>query len=117
MNDEPKQDEATTAPAPKVKKVAKPKAKKSGHIKPSKGERLVPANLKKYQSVKSAKGNASYDNGDHVAKMLRGKTLDDAYAIVAKATKEAESGLKKRFKHLNLGMQRMNLGNVLRAAL
>lgn len=116
-------DEVTSAPKPKKAKAPKPKAakkskaKKPGHIKPSKGERLVPANLSKYRKTKSASGNASFHNGDRVAKMLDGKTVADVYAIVAKATKATEASLKNRFKHLNLGMQRMNLGNVLRAAL
>lgn len=54
------------------------------------------------------------DNGDDVATRLRSLDLDAVYALCAKETGEAEKDLRERYQHLNVGMQRMNLGNKLR---
>lgn len=72
--------------------------------------------LTEYEAVKSAEGNSSLDCGDPVAEKLRGKPLDDIYGQAAKTLGESERSLRKRYSHLNAGMQRMNLGNRLRAA-
>jgi hypothetical protein len=64
----------------------------------------------------SAKGNATMDNGDELAKQLRGAELDDVYALASKALGETQTALKAKYGHLNVGMQRMNLGNRIRAA-
>lgn len=72
--------------------------------------------LSNYKEVKSASGNASLDNGDEVAKQLREKPLDDVYSIAAKVLREPVKALKARYEHLNVGMQRMNLGNRIRGA-
>lgn len=61
-------------------------------------------------------GNATMDNGDAVAKRLRGAALEDVYAEAAKVLGESVSALQAKYKHLNPGMQRMNLGNRMRAA-
>lgn len=81
------------------------------------GDKTHKVDLTEYQTVVSAGGNSSLDNGDEVAKLLRGKSLDEVYTIVAKHTEEAEKQLRSNYKHLNVGMQRMNLGNKLRGAL
>jgi|ERR1051325_12024347 hypothetical protein len=73
--------------------------------------------LSDYQAVKSAGGNSSLDCGDPVAKALRGKELDDVYKQYAKVFgREEAEAMRKRYSKLNTGMQRMNLGNRLRAA-
>lgn len=73
--------------------------------------------LSDYQAVKSAGGNSSLDCGDSVAKDLRGKELDDVYKEYAKVFgREEAAAMRKRYSKLNVGMQRMNLGNRLRAA-
>jgi hypothetical protein len=80
--------------------------------------------------LKTASGSKVVDNGDTVAVLLRGKTLDEAYAAAAadmtgwthkkfsaSGSKDAaaiEKQLRDAYGHLNLGQQRMNLGNVLR---
>ncbi len=64
----------------------------------------------------SASGNATMDNGDALAKKLRGLELDDVYAQASKVLGESEAALRAKYKHLNVGMQRMNLGNRMRAA-
>lgn len=73
--------------------------------------------LSKYVPVTSANGNSSLDNGDDVATKLRGKELGEVYTIVAKATDVSVKQLKANYGHLNVGMQRMNLGNKYRGAL
>jgi hypothetical protein len=62
-------------------------------------------------------GNSTADNGDAVAAKLRGMELDALYAFAAKTLDETQTGLKARYAKLNPGMQRMNLGNRLRAIL
>lgn len=61
-------------------------------------------------------GNATMDNGDATAKKLRGVALDDVYAEASKILGESQAALKAKYAHLNPGMQRMNLGNRMRAA-
>lgn len=107
----------TTARKAKAKKAkaAKPKAKaKSGD------GRLVPANLANYRKDaknKTAGGNVSVDCDDKIAAQLRGKSIADVYATVSKKANVPAAELKRKYAKLNLGMQRMNLGNVLRGAL
>lgn len=59
----------------------------------------------------------SMDNGDQVAQKLRGLTFDEMFEFAAKTLGQSERSLRERFGHLNAGMQRMNVGNMLRAAL
>jgi len=59
----------------------------------------------------------SIDKGDDVALALRKLTLDAVYATASSATGISQVGLRDRFAHLNPGMQRMNLGNMIRKAL
>jgi hypothetical protein len=144
MNQDTTSNEATSTPAaapkadkpvgtaakkaakrPSKVKVTKPKAKavkkaRKVNLKGKKG----PEVLREYVAAgkyaehgKTASGNAAIDCGDKVAAMLRGKELADVYDIVSKRANLPLAGLKKRFAKLNVGMQRMNLGNVLRGAL
>lgn len=59
----------------------------------------------------------SIDKGDGVALTLRRLTLDAVYATASRAIGISQVGLRDRFAHLNPGMQRMNLGNMIRKAL
>lgn len=68
-------------------------------------------NLDNYEKVKTPAGGTSYHNGDQVAEKLAGKTLDEVYTFAAKVLKEEEKVLRNKYKHLNVGMQRMSLGN------
>jgi hypothetical protein len=54
------------------------------------------------------------DIGDEVAELLRGKSLEEAYAVAAKFMDEEEEFLQGKFGHLNNGQQRMQLGNRMR---
>lgn len=77
-------------------------------------EVVIEPNLKKYKEVVAKSGRKSLDNGDEIAKLLRGKSLEDAYAFTAKKLDVSERSLKEKYGKLNEGMQRMNLGNRLR---
>lgn len=111
------------AKMPKTSK--KPVAKKPTKAKKAVGDRLVPADLTQYKVSKdkpTANGNPSVDSDDRVAQMLRGKSLKDVYALVAKHTANQDDAMSvnqlvAKYKHLNIGMQRMNLGNKLRGVL
>lgn len=68
-----------------------------------------------YVKAKSKSGHATLHNGDRVALDLGKMTLDEIYTHVAMMTGHDETALRKIYAHLNPGMQRMNLGNRLRA--
>jgi outer membrane biosynthesis protein TonB len=76
-----------------------------------------PVNLENYEKAKAPGGGTSYHNGDQVAERLAGKTLDEVYTLAAKTLKEDEKALRAKYKHLNVGMQRMALGNRMRTVL
>jgi hypothetical protein len=65
---------------------------------------------------KTPAGNTSVHCGDELARFLVGKSLEQVYDIAAKAFGPG-NGLKARYSHLNVGQQRMNVGNRLRAAM
>lgn len=67
--------------------------------------------------VKTAAGNKITDIGDEAADEMAGKTFDEMVAIVARATGTPKDELIVKYEKLNPGMQRMTLGNRLRAAL
>lgn len=82
-------------------------------------DRLVPANLDLYHKdteKKTAGGHVSVDRDDELAKKLRGLPIDAVYKEASKVLKEDEKALRGKYAHLNVGMQRMNLGNRMRAA-
>jgi len=85
------------------------------------GTRIRP-NWDSLTKVQAASGKRSFDNADALATALRGKTLNEAYALCVKALKaEGEpttvKALKSRYEHLNPGHQRMCIGNKVRAAM
>lgn len=109
----------TAKPAKKATKAKKPakKAAKSGEVTGPAVLRQYAPNYVKDAEKKTAGGNTSIDCGDDLAKKLRGKSLDEVFAFAAKTLDEAEKDLRKKYAHLNVGMQRMNLGNRVRAVL
>lgn len=68
-------------------------------------------------TLKDGTVRRSIDKGDAVATQLRGQDLATTYKDAAAATGLGVKDLKARFEHLNPGMQRMNLGNMIRRAL
>ena len=103
-----------------------------GHI--IENNKLIKADLEHY--VKGAgvtnSGRPTVDIDDVVAKALRGDDLEMLYPRVAawlqlmgretigrgsKKIEVTEENLRIRYSRLNVGMQRMNLGNILRGAM
>lgn len=70
-----------------------------------------------YAEAKAASGRKSCDNEDQVAKLLRGKSLEEVYAIAAEMMGIATEALVNKYFHLNPGHQRMCVGNSLRGFL
>lgn len=137
----PKDAKAPVEPKASKKK-AKPAAKKVAKKKPSgksgaSAEGVTgPAVLKKYApnykkggtdgKAKTASGNVTIDSGDKLADKLRGKPIDEVYDEAVKVLntaleegqeKHTKKSLMDKYGKLNLGMQRMNLGNRMRSIL
>lgn len=110
----------TKAPRVKKEKVAKaPRARKAAMVE-STGRSTDALRQKAPTYVhdkekRTAGGHVSVHNGDEIAQKLIGKDLDQVYTMAARTLKEDEVELRKKYKHLNIGMQRMNLGNRMRA--
>ncbi len=68
----------------------------------------------KAKTHRASSGRKSVDNGDNIALMLRGKSLDEVYTISSDILKIPEQQLRAKYNHLNAGQQRMCLGNRLR---
>jgi len=71
-----------------------------------------------YVKAKTASGKPSFDSDDETAQKLRGMDLEDVYTYVEDIAEKhgVDLGdLRKKYSKLNAGMQRMNLGNRLRA--
>ncbi len=77
----------------------------------------IAADVSKYQKSKSASGSVSLNNGDRVATAMNGLTLDEAYDLAAEVATVPVDELKAKYAHLNIGQQRMNLGNRIRGVL
>lgn len=73
-------------------------------------------NLEKYVKGVSGSGKRTLRANDPVAEALDGFTLDEVYAVASKMTEITQKDLKEKYGHLNIGMQRMNLGNRIRGA-
>lgn len=70
----------------------------------------------------TASGRACYDISDYVASVLRGLNMEDTYHAVSIYLSQCGepktiAELEAKYTHLNAGMQRMNLGNLLRGAM
>lgn len=81
---------------------------------------IVPAGYReschKDKEHRTAAGNISVDVNDALAQFLRGRSVQDVAKIAAVALGVEESALLAKYAHLNVGQQRMNIGNRLRAA-
>lgn len=103
-----------------VNKVAKEaKAPKPARDPAAEDTRLVRADTARYvitDDVKTASGRKAIDIGDATAQALRGADLADTYRAASEATGRTQKSLRESYEHLNPGMQRMNLGNLIRGA-
>lgn len=68
-----------------------------------------------YIKAKSVNGNSTMHCGDLVAVIMLPLTLDQCYQYTAQTIGVPEQELRNKYRHLNPGMQRMNLGNKIRA--
>ncbi len=89
-----------------------------------KGKRDMSSTLRKYrdlpdhyQVTTSYTGRKSLSIGDEVAEFLDGMSPAEVLASAERILGMGEGELTNRYNHLNLGQQRMNGGNRLRAAL
>lgn len=75
-------------------------------------EPVVKINRDRYKPTKTATGVKSLNNGDEVAATLDGLTIDELFTIGKDMLGEDYA---EKYAKLNIGMQRMNMGNRLRA--
>lgn len=81
-------------------------------------EKLLKPDLSRYVSVaETASGNPTKDIDDQVAQALRGKSVAEVFAHVEQAVGLPSGSLEAKYAKLNVGMQRMNAGNILRGHL
>lgn len=106
---------AKDKPAKAAKPAREPKARPEG----AEDTRLVKADLTRYvvsDDVKTPSGRKAIDNDDDFARELRGSSLSEVFRIASQATGQTQKDLRAKYEHLNPGMQRMNLGNLIRGA-
>ncbi len=112
---------ATPVTAELVIEKARTSARVKMDINERKNGKVDPLYLPQYEAYTAVRKDGtkirSIDKGDAIAVMLRGQPLETTYKDAAAATGIAIAGLKDRFAHLNPGMQRMNLGNMIRRAM
>lgn len=114
----PAQVPANAASAPKKARETAPRAPRARKpLTERKNGKIDALYLQFYKQYRQPNGVLSVDNGDDVAAKLRGMDLARVYAYAAGLLNESIEGLKARYEHLNPGMQRMNLGNRVRAFL
>ena len=75
-------------------------------------EPKVKINRDRYTATKTASGAKSLNNGDEVAAVLDGLHVDELFSIGKDVLGE---DFAEKYAKLNVGMQRMNMGNRLRA--
>lgn len=80
--------------------------------------RAVSPDLSRYTTheTRTASGRRAIDRADATADALRGLDLDGVYLAASQVLGVSVPDLKAKYQHLNPGMQRMNLGNRMRAA-
>ncbi len=77
----------------------------------------VKPDLSKYVKGVSGSGKKTMRTNDLVAAALDGFTLDECYAVAQELTDTPAKEFRDKYSHLNVGMQRMNLGNRIRGAI
>jgi len=76
----------------------------------------IKPNLEKYVNGISGSGKRTKRADDPIAAALDGFTLDETYGVASRMTDVTIKDLQAKYGHLNVGMQRMNLGNRIRGA-
>lgn len=62
-------------------------------------------------------GNLTIDVDDDAARLLRGCDPVEMYKVAAEVLQLDARDLREQYRHLNIGMQRMSLGNRMRKVL
>jgi hypothetical protein len=70
---------------------------------------------RKYQD-RYLERSGNRDNDDDLARKLRGADLEAVYKIAVEMSDWSMAELKAKYGHLNKGLQRMSLGNIVRSA-
>lgn len=70
---------------------------------------------RKYQD-RYLERSGNRDNDDDLARKLRGADLEAVYKIAVEMSDWSMAELKAKYAHLNKGLQRMSLGNIVRSA-
>lgn len=78
------------------------------------GKTVIRPDISNYTKSKSASGKKSMHNGDPVAVMLDQATLEETTKIAAAVCEVTQKELTEKYAHLNIGQQRMNMGNRIR---
>jgi hypothetical protein len=65
---------------------------------------------------KTPSGRKTIDCNDEIGVELRGRAIDEVYTVAAERLGTTVDALRSQYGHLNVGMQRMNLGNRIRGA-
>ena len=94
---------------------AKATPKADAEAASTEGKTVVRPDVSTYTKARTAAGSLSHHSGDIVAKALEGLTVDEVISMAVKVTGDKE--LETKYTHLNVGMQRMNLGNKMRGAI
>ena len=80
--------------------------------KATESEALVKVDREKYTESRTASGTKSLNNGDVVAVALTGVTMEELHQIADDFIEGND--FATRYANLNVGMQRMNIGNRIR---
>jgi len=92
-----------------------------GEVTPNKPAKIKDTHfdLSRYfvSDVRTPAGRRTLDCADDISVQLRGLSITEVYAEASKVLGESVEGLTKQYEHLNIGMQRMNLGNRIRGAI
>lgn len=72
--------------------------------------------LENYVGGVSGSGKRTKNCGDDIAQALDGFTLEEVQSVASKMRDIPVKELAAKYEHLNIGQQRMNLGNLIRGA-
>lgn len=72
--------------------------------------------LENYQNGVSGSGKRTKNCGDEIAQALDGFTVEEVTAVASAMRDVPAKELTEKYAHLNVGQQRMNLGNLIRGA-
>ena len=82
----------------------------------SEAKTVIRPDVSAYKKGRSASGTITQHNGDVVATGLNGLNVEETASIASSLTKVDAKDLIAKYSHLNIGQQRMCLGNRIRGA-